>query len=1151
MNTLHPRNILDKLATLPALGAILARLAAEGGADVGEMEGSYAAAVVSLFAGAGPRRGFGICDGPMLVVVPTDQEAESFAADLSAFGLDADILPWWKTAAYRPAATHGRVFGERAAVLARLAIGESRVLVASQRAFVTPVPPPEVFAARVIRLAEGGSIDPVELGERLAGYGYLRVPRVSLPGEFALRGEVLDLYQTGDDEALRVVFEYDRIERIVSFDPQAQSGHTRLGSIAIRPLKEVVWDEASRASLERRASGLPGCSGRMAPLLEALSATGEARGEEMWYPLAFDAPGSIIDHIRAAAGGRGAALVLLDRERLVAQEETARKEYAGLHRLALRDAPVPPPESCLHSFSALERSALEAATKTGLRVLRSFALRDEGAAGRLPAGGEAPRSYFGNVTYFKEELGSTLKAGYEVVIFAASDAQAERIGTLLREFTPDVGVAGLASGFRVPSIKLAVIHEGEIFGRRKRVPKSVKSVRSSVIDSFVELSPGDFVVHVNYGIGRFMAIDRMKVMGNERDYIKIAYADEENVFVPIEQANLVQRYIGNEGEEPKLDRLGSKSWENRKTRVRKAVEELAERLIRIYARRKAAKGHAFPPDDEWQLSFEATFPYTETEDQLRCIEEVKADMESERPMDRLVCGDVGYGKTEIALRAAFKAASSDKQVAILAPTTILAEQHYENMKERLEGFPLEVAMLSRLVEKKEQRKILEGMREGRVDIVVGTHRLIQKDIEWKDLGLLVIDEEQRFGVKDKERLKEIKATVDSLTLTATPIPRTLHMSLLKIRDMSVLQTPPVNRHPIETVVEEFDPEVVARAIRQEVERGGQVFYLHNRIESLDEIQAFLTALVPEIIVETAHGQMDPSELEDIMHRFIHGGFHVLVSTTIIENGIDIPNVNTIVIDRADMYGISQLYQLRGRVGRSDRLAYAYLFYPDRRALSELAMKRLQIISDFTELGSGFKIAMKDLEVRGAGNLLGREQSGDIYAVGFDLYLKLLDEAVARLSDEKWEPEEETYLELDYRGYLPDEYINIPTIKMEIYKKIASIFTEVDLESLRAELVDRFGPLPEEAESLLALAEIRVICRKLSIANLKERGGSVTVEFSKVAKVSVERLLKLIRESGGAVRLDPHRPNILVIKTGSIGLREKSEFLRERLATLVG
>ncbi|HUX41024.1 MAG TPA: transcription-repair coupling factor [Rectinemataceae bacterium] len=1151
MNTLHPRDVLERLTALPSLSLIRAALAESGKAEVGEFEGSYAAAVLALFGGAGPKRFRSFADGNMLVVVPTDQEAETFAADLAAFGLPAEVLPWWKTAAYRPVASHARVFGERAAVLARIASGECRVLVVCQRAFVTPVPPPAAFASRVIHLAEGGSIEPQELGERIAAFGYLRVPRVSLPGEFAMRGEVLDIFQTGDDEALRVVFEYDRIERIVSFDPQAQSGHTRLPSITLRPLKELIWDEERIATLSRRASALPGCADRLGPLLESLSTSGEAKGEELWYPLAFENPGSILDHLKAASGDGGTTVVFLDRERLVAQEETARKEYAGLHRQAFRDAPVPPPESSLNSFATLERTALAAASGRELRVLRSFALRDEEATQRIAVGGEAPRSYFGNVTYFKEELASTLKAGYKVAIFATSDAQAERIGTLLRDFSPDVAAAGLASGFRVPSIKLAVIQEGEIFGRRRRTPKSVKSARSSVIDSFIELSPGDFVVHINYGIGRFMAIERMKVLGNERDYIKIAYAEEENVFVPIEQANLVQRFIGNEGEEPKLDRLGSKSWENRKSRVRKAVEELAERLIRIYARRKAAKGHAFPADDELQVSFEATFPYTETEDQLRCIEEVKADMQSERPMDRLVCGDVGYGKTEIAMRAAFKAASSGKQVAILAPTTILAEQHYENMKERLEDFPINVAMLSRLVEKKEQRSTLQGMREGKVDIVVGTHRLIQKDIEWKDLGLLVIDEEQRFGVKDKERLKEIKATVDSLTLTATPIPRTLHMSLLKIRDMSVLQTPPVNRHPIETVVEEFDPEVVARAIRQEVERGGQVFYLHNRIESLDEIQAFLTNLVPEIIVETAHGQMDPTELEDIMHRFIHGGFHVLVSTTIIENGIDIPNVNTIVIDRADMYGISQLYQLRGRVGRSDRMAFAYLFYPDKRALSELAMKRLQIISDFTELGSGFKIAMKDLEVRGAGNLLGREQSGDIYAVGFDLYLKLLDEAVARLSDEKWQPEEETYLELDYRGYLPDEYINIPTIKMEVYKKIASIFTDADLESLRAELADRFGPLPEEAESLLALAEIRVICRKLAISSLKERGGSVTVEFSKVAKVSVERLLKLIRESAGAVRLDPHRPNILIIKTGSIGLREKSEFLRERLASLVG
>ena len=657
-------------------------------------------------------------------------------------------------------------------------------------------------------------------------------------------------------------------------------------------------------------------------------------------------------------------------------------------------------------------------------------------------------------------------------------------------------------------------------------------------------------MHLNYGIGRFASIERMKVLGLERDYIKVEYAEGEVVFVPIEQANLVQRYIGNEGEEPRLDRLGSKSWESRKAKVKASVEQLAERLIRIYARRKAARGHAFPPDDDWQLAFEAAFPYEETVDQIRCIEEVKADMESDKPMDRLICGDVGYGKTEIAMRAVFKAAVSGKQVAFLAPTTILAEQHFENFRERVGDYPIHMAMLSRLVEKREQRRRWRRCREGKVDVVIGTHRLLQKDIEFKDLGLLVVDEEQRFGVKDKERLKEIKASVDCLTLTATPIPRTLHMSLLKIRDMSVLNTPPVNRHPIETVVEEFDPVVIAAAIRKEVARGGQVFYLHNRIESLQEIQTFLQNTVPEVLVETAHGRLDSSELEDIMHRFVHGGFQVLVSTTIIENGIDIPNVNTIIIDRADMYGISQLYQLRGRVGRSDRVAYAYLFYPDKRALSELAMKRLQIISDFTELGSGFKIAMKDLEVRGAGNLLGREQSGDIYAVGFDLYLKLLDDAVQKLSDSGYEAEEDTYLELEYAGYIPDSYVSLPTMKMEVYKKIASIMSQADLDTLYQELADRFGPLPEEVLSLLSLAEIRVICRRLSITSLKERGGSVTAEFSKVAKVSVEKLLRLIREGGGRIKLDPHRPNVLVITTGAIGLREKSEFIRERLASLL-
>jgi transcription-repair coupling factor (superfamily II helicase) len=1134
-NTLPSQGIVDRLRTHAPL-AELARRVSKGSfpIDIAEAEGSFASIVVALLDRAARERKK---DLPLVVVVPSDTEAEALAADLSFLGLEADLLPWWHTAAFRPAATRARAFGERAAVLAKLVTGEARIVVASARAFVTPLPPPSSFRKLVFALEPGGVIDPADLGERLASYGYLRVPRVSLPGEFALRGEVLDIYMPGDETAVRITFEYDRIERVSSFEASLQSNLKALPRALIRPMKEMVWDAERIAQVAASGSTFPNCAGRLEPLLEELREKGEARGEELWYPIAWSEPASLLDYL-----GSEGLLVLLDHERLEGQEESQRKEYAGLYRSALKEAPVPPPERLQKSLASLE---------TGFsRLVRGYALNDKGNDGRLRLGAEPPRSFFGNVQYFKEELASLMKAGYEVRIFAETEPQAERIKSLLKDYPVLVTAAGISAGFSLPALKLLVVQEGEIFGRRKRVPKSVKTTRSASIDSFVELNPGDYVVHVNYGIGRFSSIERMTVLGNERDYIKIEYAEEETVFVPIEQANLVQRYIGSEGEAPRMDRLGSKSWENRKSKVRKSVEQLAERLIRIYARRKAARGYAFPPDLDWQLAFEAAFPYDETPDQLTCIDEVKADMESERPMDRLICGDVGYGKTEIAMRACFKAAVSGKQVAFLAPTTILAEQHFENFKERFENYPVNMAMLSRLVEKKEQRKTLAGLAEGKVDLVIGTHRLLQKDVEWKNLGLLVVDEEQRFGVKDKERLKEMKANVDCLTMTATPIPRTLHMSLLKIRDMSVLNTPPFNRQAIETVVEEFNPEIIADAIRQEVARGGQVFYLHNRIESLQEVQTFLAGIVPEVIVDVAHGQMDPTELEDIMHRFIHGGFHVLVSTTIIENGIDIPNVNTIIIDRADMYGISQLYQLRGRVGRSDRLAHAYLFYPDRRALSELAMKRLQIISDFTELGSGFKIAMKDLEVRGAGNLLGREQSGDIYSVGFDLYLKLLDEAVARLSDEHYEAETEPYLELDYAGFIPDEYISMQAVKMEVYKKIASIFNDQDLESLRAELSDRFGPLPDEAESLLALAEIRVICRKLSIANLKERGGIVMVEFSQVAKVSVDKVLRLMRESGGRIKLDPHRPNVLIIKTGSIGLREKSEFLRERLASLL-
>ncbi|MCL2472665.1 MAG: transcription-repair coupling factor, partial [Treponema sp.] len=963
------------------------------------------------------------------------------------------------------------------------------------------------------------------------------------------------------------------------FEPLSQNSLDKITELVIHPLKELVWTDDRINTLKANLESFEEFTSGGQSILEELTRRRTVSGEELLFPLAFEKPAILADYLdfdpSADTGNKGSddsknhrknngVVIYLERERLENAQESLEKEYKNLYSRARRSqsseerglgsewrsgpASVPAREFPLPERILLDFGDLFAAIPNRVSFMSLKGGGEEGAL-RLSAACDPPRSFFGNVDYLKEEFASLARLGWELAVAAESDAQAARISELLKDEKVSVGALPFSAGFALPDIKFMLIQENEIFGRRRRMPRSLKTVRSAAIDTFVELNPGDYVVHVNYGIGLFKGIERIKALGHERDYINIEYAGEETVFVPIEQVNLVQRYIGNEGSPPRLDILGSKSWENRKGRVKKSVEDIAEKLLVLYSRRKQAQGYAFPADSEWQTMFEAAFPFEETEDQLRCVEEIKSDMESPHPMDRLVCGDVGYGKTEVAVRACFKAIMGGKQVAFLAPTTILAEQHYENFQERFTQFPIRLAMLSRFVEKKKIKKILEQVKNGEIDLLVGTHRIIQKDVAFKNLGFMVIDEEQRFGVKDKERLKEMKTNVDCLTLSATPIPRTLHMSLLKIRDMSLLATPPQNRHPIETTIEEFNEERLAQAIRREAERGGQVFFLHNRIDTLRETQIQIQRILPEMLVETAHGQMDAQELEDVMHRFIHGGFHVLVSTTIIENGIDIPNVNTIIIDRADMYGVSQLYQLRGRVGRSDRVAYAYLFYPKNKALTEVAMKRLQVISDFTELGSGFKIAMKDMEIRGAGNLLGREQSGDIYSVGFELYMRLLDEAVKKLEDEHYEAETETLLELEYSGFIPDTYIDSAQEKMEIYKKIASVRMREELESLVSELSDRFGPPPDEAASLLALAELRIICRELSISSLKERGGMIHAEFARASKVKVDRLVRLMKESSGKVKLDPKRPNVLIFMAGNIGLKEKSEFIREKLAAL--
>ena len=1115
----------------------------------------------------------------LVIVVPGENEATNIYNDLkTVLDENTEIItfPSWGLIPYRPAAVGSVVFGQRAGVLVKLSENniknvvnkKNRVFIINQKTFMSPLPPPDYLSQFSIKLRKNDSINTTSISEKLSKIGYIRVSKVSVKGEFSLRGEVLDIFLPLDDYPTRIIFDFDEITNIKVFESDSQTTLFSKDEITIYPMKEVIWTkdfvstvrqklEAYQSSSIQNASSTNESFGEhihlpfteqaleyMENMLFELEEKNQTEGEEFFYQLIWDKTYSITDYISPST-----FVFFYDYDRLLNGELTINREYSGMYRKNREQLPILPPDMIL--------SKMEDNISKIQKVLLFRSINQENS---IKIDTEVSRSFFGNINFMKQELENLQNDDWNVFIYTDNENQSLRINEIFKDFTEPEDSSrkpvqlipeALSQGFGIPEIKLLVIQENEIFGRRKYVSKTVNKAKSKVIDTFVELNPGDYIVHVNWGIGLFHGIERIKSLGNERDYIKLEYADKEFAFVPIEQVNLIQRYIGNEGEKPRIDRIGSKSWENRKEKVRKAVEDIAQKLIALYSRRKASVGFAFPKETEWQSAFEAAFPYEDTPDQITVTEEIKEDMEKPVPMDRVVCGDVGYGKTEIAMRAAFKAVMGGKQVAFLAPTTILAEQHYDNCIERFKNFPVKIARLSRFVPSGEQKKILEKVTKGEIDILIGTHRIIQKDVQFKNLGLMIIDEEQRFGVKDKEKLKEMKNNIDCLTMSATPIPRTLHMSILKIRDMSLLTTPPQNRLPIETVIDEYTEDRVAKAIRNEMERGGQVFYLHNRVESLMEIRTRLEKIVPECIVDIAHGQMTSSELDDIFHRFKMGAFNVLIATTIIENGIDIPNVNTIIIDRADMYGVSQLYQLRGRVGRSGKKAYAYLLYPENKALSEVAMKRLQVISDFTELGSGFKIAMKDMEIRGAGNLLGKDQSGDVYSVGFDLYVKLLDEAVNRLmSEENYKAQTEVLMEMEYTGFIPDTYVTNPQIKMEIYKKIASITTDLEFDGVLNELNDRFGPIPEEVSSLLALAEIRIISKKLEISHLKERQGEVRIEFSKVSKISVDRFMKLIQENPGTIRLNPAEPNCIYIKLGKIGLKEKSEFIREKLSKLV-
>ncbi len=741
----------------------------------------------------------------------------------------------------------------------------------------------------------------------------------------------------------------------------------------------------------------------------------------------------------------------------------------------------------------------------------------------------------------KSEMERWQKSGVKVMMLASSEERIERVRRVLYDYginEPMIVQGNLGSGFELPSIHLAVITEGEMFSQKQRKARKIsKGIDNAErIKSYTELKIGDYVVHQNHGIGKYMGIGTLEVSGIHRDYMHILYAGGDKLSVPIEQIDLIQKYVGSEDKEPKVYKLGGNEWTRVTNKVRSSVQNIADDLIKLYAERQSAAGYGFEKDTQEQHEFEEMFPYEETRDQLRAIEEIKKDMEQNRPMDRLLCGDVGYGKTEVAIRAAFKSAIEGKQVAVLVPTTILAQQHYETFRERFANYPLNIQVLSRFRSRKEQNETIKGVRAGTVDVVIGTHRLLSQDLVFKDLGLLIVDEEQRFGVTHKEKLKKLKTNVDVLTLTATPIPRTLHMSMLGVRDLSVIETPPENRFPVQTYVVEHSQTLTREAVERELARGGQVYYLYNRVQGIQEMAAQISMLVPEARVGIGHGQMSESELEKTILDFLDGEYDVLVSTSIIETGVDIPNVNTLIVHDADKMGLSQLYQLRGRVGRSNRIAYAYFTYQRDKVLTEVAEKRLQSIKEFTELGSGFKIAMRDLSIRGAGNLLGAEQHGFIASVGFDLYSQMLAEEIRKrkvtvLGEEDTSLKEgNTVIDLSIDAYLPSEYIYDSIQKIEIYKKVAAVTSFDDASELEDELLDRFGELPEAVVNLLSVARLKVYGKMYGIDSMIRRGDDVTLNFyegslgaldtAKLAKVgnSFERRVQFDRDAKASIRV---------------------------------
>jgi transcription-repair coupling factor (superfamily II helicase) len=1060
---------------------------------------------------------------PVVLVADGSKQAEALFPAIATFcGLlevprPALLIPALDVLPGQAMSPHADILAARAEAFDRLSNGHAGIVVMPVAAALTRVNPPEYYRQLTLTLRLHEEIPLDELSSHLESIGYERHDPVEMAGEYSIRGGILDVFPPAQDEPLRIEFFGDEIESIRRFDPSSQRSTHKLTECVLQPLTEFQKSRAMLAELSEhlREAGLRGVE---------LPASGEAfAGWETLAPALRPREATIFDFFANP-------IVLMDEPELTqsAAERLWRRLEAAPDYAKAEAGMIPwePFLSLARARDTVELRLIEIAAEDG----NSFHIATRPSL-----------AFHGNLQFAIKEAKTLIESGARLAFFAPTAGELERIADVFTEYgipyQIDLGGSVIPEHLREraqPSSAAAALIRGEIargtvfteagltlfgaedlFDSPETAPKPVRLSAGAFSADQFDLKPGDYVVHAEHGIGQFLGIREIAQGDTKGDYMLLEYAGGNKLYVPLARMDLIQRFRGEGETKPQLDRMGGATWTRTKTRIRARMRDMAEELLKIYGRRRLAKGFSFSPDSNWQREFEDAFEFTETRDQKTAIADIKRDMESGQPMDRLLCGDVGYGKTEVVMRAAFKALGDGKQVAVLAPTTVLCFQHFETFKKRFQSFPVRMEMFSRFRNAKEVKAGLEDLAEGKIDIALGTHRLFSKDVEWKDLGLVIIDEEQRFGVKHKERLKELCANVDVITMSATPIPRTLHMSLLGIRDMSVIETPPRDRLAIHTTVAPLTPELMRSAIELELARGGQVYFVHNRIDSIWQRAASIQELFPQIRIGVGHGQMAEAELEKVMLGFMRHEYDVFVSTTIVENGLDIPLANTMIIEHAERYGLSELYQLRGRVGRSNRRAYCYLLIEPDTELTEVARKRLAALKEFSDLGAGFRIAALDLELRGAGNLLGGEQHGHINAIGFDMYIRMLEDTVRELRGEEVAPEIHSALNLGLDLRIPASYIPDENQRLRAYKRIAQTATDADRTALELELADRYGPAPEDIGYLIRYSAIKAMAERIGIEAIDRRGGTLSVKFHEKTTVNGEKLMSLVAATRGA------------------------------------